>query len=598
MALTKIPRGLLDTGIADSSDATAITIDSSENVTFAGNILKTGSLTVDVSGTLILDSDDGDLQLKDGGTQFASLYKSSNDFIVRSMISDGDFKIQGNDGGSTINALTIDMSDAGSAFFNNDVYIDKYLRLRTTDDQTNSWLFYTHTNDNLEINYNGSGNAEVVIDTSGNVGIGDTAPFAKLEVNNSSWSSGSPYGTVAYIEGGATHDLNWGHLVVSQSGTTTDTGGRISLGANGQNPIAGLRAKYKGATYGDLAFLTRPSGGTATERMVIDSTGIVTITPDTGATTGTLRLHNGNGNSTLGQIQFGHSGNVDHGSIQYTGNMDFFTGDSNDSRFFISSAGNVGINTSNPEHHLHVTEPGSTREDGIVKIGGSTEALGLELKYNQAGHTVTEIVANPTYTNTQSIMRLCVDRDANANQIVLTGQGNTGFGSDAPGSSRLYVYQDIDAVFTAYFLNDHSGGYGVGVRSDSNSMMYFYNGGTFKGRIYHNGTTMLYADQSDYRLKENVQTMTGSIDRIKKLNPVTFDWKADGKASEGFLAHEVQNVVPTAVAGEKDAEITELGEGIQIMDYGKVTPVLVGALQEALAKIEILETKVAALESK
>ena len=58
MALTKIPRGLLDTGIADSSDATAITIDSSENVTFAGNILKTGDLTLDVSGDFIFDADE------------------------------------------------------------------------------------------------------------------------------------------------------------------------------------------------------------------------------------------------------------------------------------------------------------------------------------------------------------------------------------------------------------------------------------------------------------------------------------------------------------------------------------------------------------
>ena len=115
------------------------------------------------------------------------------------------------------------------------------------------------------------------VDSSGKVGIGDTNPFAKLEVNDTGWSSGSPYGTVTYIEGGAVNDLNWGHLVVSQSGTTTDTGGRISLGANGQNPIAGLRAKYKGATYGDLAFLTRPSGGTNTERMLITSAGKVQI---------------------------------------------------------------------------------------------------------------------------------------------------------------------------------------------------------------------------------------------------------------------------------------------------------------------------------
>jgi len=118
---------------------------------------------------------------------------------------------------------------------------------------------------------------KMTIKSDGKVGIGDTSPFSKLHVEDTGWSSGAPYGTVAYIEGGAVNDLNWGHLVVSQSGTTTDTGGRISFGANGQNPIAGIRTKYKGATYGDLAFLTRPSGGTNTERMVIDSTGRVGI---------------------------------------------------------------------------------------------------------------------------------------------------------------------------------------------------------------------------------------------------------------------------------------------------------------------------------
>ena len=111
----------------------------------------------------------------------------------------------------------------------------------------------------------------------GKVGINDASPFAKLHVEDTGWSSGSPYGTVAYIQGGATNDLNWGHVLISQSGTTTDTGGRLSFGANGENPIAGIRAKYKGATYGDLAFLTRPSGGTNTERMVIDSAGHVTM---------------------------------------------------------------------------------------------------------------------------------------------------------------------------------------------------------------------------------------------------------------------------------------------------------------------------------
>lgn len=131
------------------------------------------------------------------------------------------------------------------------------------------------------VQYNNFANsAELMrLSDAGNVGIGDTSPFTKLHVEDTSWSSGSPYGAVAYIQGGDVNDLNWGHLLISQSGTTTDTGGRLSFGANGENPIAGIRAKYKGATYGDLAFLTRPSGGTNTERMVISSEGHVRFGP-------------------------------------------------------------------------------------------------------------------------------------------------------------------------------------------------------------------------------------------------------------------------------------------------------------------------------
>ena len=132
------------------------------------------------------------------------------------------------------------------------------------------------------------------------VGIGDTSPFSKLHVEDTSWSSGSPYGAVAYIQGGAVNDLNWGHLLITQSGTTTDTGGRLSFGANGENPIAGIRAKYKGATYGDLAFLTRPSGGTNTERLVIESNGAIrnmgaTMTPTSHTTERTFAVSFANG---------------------------------------------------------------------------------------------------------------------------------------------------------------------------------------------------------------------------------------------------------------------------------------------------------------
>ena len=133
------------------------------------------------------------------------------------------------------------------------------------------------TNNNFVIRNVTDNTFPLAITDAGKLGIGDTSPFAQLHVEDTGWSSGAPYGTVVYIQGGATNDANWGHLMVTQSGTTTDTGGRISFGANGENPIAGIRAKYKGATYGDLAFMTRPSGGTNTENLVITSGGDIVI---------------------------------------------------------------------------------------------------------------------------------------------------------------------------------------------------------------------------------------------------------------------------------------------------------------------------------
>ena len=88
MALTTIPSELSSvSGIADSSDATAITIDSSENVTFAGNILKTGDLTLNVSGNIILDAGSGNsISVAKDGTAFGIFEDSSTDFVIRSAI--------------------------------------------------------------------------------------------------------------------------------------------------------------------------------------------------------------------------------------------------------------------------------------------------------------------------------------------------------------------------------------------------------------------------------------------------------------------------------------------------------------------------------
>ena len=128
--------------------------------------------------------------------------------------------------------------------------------------------------------------------------------------------------------------------------------------------------------------------------------------------------------------------------------------------------------------------------------------------------------------------------------------------------------------------------------------MFFYIGGAHQGTISSSGGSTTYGTSSDYRLKENVVDLANGITRLKELKPKQFNFIADetNTLRDGFLAHEAQEVVSEAVAGEKDAEINDKGIGYQQMDYGKITPLLTAALQEAITKIETLEAKVKALE--
>ena len=112
----------------------------------------------------------------------------------------------------------------------------------------------------------------------GNVGIGTDSPFSPLHVSKTDWSSGSPYGTVATIEGNNVNDNNWGHLIITDTTTSNDNGGsiRFATGSTSSlNPFAGIQGVAEGTSYGGVGIYTRPSGGTATERMRIDSAGVV-----------------------------------------------------------------------------------------------------------------------------------------------------------------------------------------------------------------------------------------------------------------------------------------------------------------------------------
>ena len=118
------------------------------------------------------------------------------------------------------------------------------------------------------------------------------------------------------------------------------------------------------------------------------------------------------------------------------------------------------------------------------------------------------------------------------------------------------------------------------------------------GTITVNSTNTAYNTSSDYRLKENVQPMTGALAKVQALSPVTYDWKADGSSGQGFIAHELQAVVPECVTGEKDA-VDEDGKPVyQGIDTSFLVATLTAAIKEQQAMIESLTTRIATLESK
>jgi hypothetical protein len=127
--------------------------------------------------------------------------------------------------------------------------------------------------------------------------------------------------------------------------------------------------------------------------------------------------------------------------------------------------------------------------------------------------------------------------------------------------------------------------------------MLFTHAGSIAGSIARSGnTTVSYNTSSDYRLKENVTEITDGIDRVKQLKPSKFNFIGEERIVDGFMAHEVQDVVPESIMGEKD-EVDDEGNPLyQAIDQSKIVPLLAAALKEAIGKIEDLETRIQTLE--
>jgi hypothetical protein len=149
-------------------------------------------------------------------------------------------------------------------------------------------------------------------------------------------------------------------------------------------------------------------------------------------------------------------------------------------------------------------------------------------------------------------------------------RGVTIYGTGANG-----IYSKCTGTVNYWITNDGAG-------TGSGTIATIYNDTTVAGSITVSGSSTSYVTSSDYRLKENVQPMTGALAKVAQLKPVTYTWKADGLVGQGFIAHELQAVVPDAVVGEKDA----LDEKGDIKPQGIDTSFLVATLTAAIQELK------------
>jgi hypothetical protein len=258
------------------------------------------------------------------------------------------------------------------------------------------------------------------------------------------------------------------------------------------------------------------------------------------------------------------------------------------------SSGNVGIGTSSPVGRFSAVA--ATDNTTVAVFGGPSGNTSRGLRI------ATGIIPGVTSNNELAILDAqsnvgvptMVFQTAGTERARITSDGTFRVVMEAYGSgvSNTNYGWELNQNGINPFINHATNGTGA------STMYVFINDNGTVGSISTNGSATAYNVSSDYRLKENVQPMTGAITKIAALKPCTYTWKVDGSSGEGFIAHELQAVCPDAVTGEKDAVNEDGSIKPQGIDTSFLVATLTAAIQEQQTMIQELKAKVAALEAK
>jgi hypothetical protein len=191
--------------------------------------------------------------------------------------------------------------------------------------------------------------------------------------------------------------------------------------------------------------------------------------------------------------------------------------------------------------------------------------------------------AAPLVFSTNNAERMRIDSSGNLLVGKTTSSTSTGAGLVLYGQSTISGYGRIDYVKT---------------NSGTNTANEFSYNGTPVGTITYSNTATAYNTSSDYRLKNTIAPMTGALAKVAALKPCTYKWNADDSDGEGFIAHELQEVVPQCVTGEKDAVDAEGNPQYQGIDTSFLTATITAALQELHQIVQAQAAEIAELKAK
>lgn len=297
-------------------------------------------------------------------------------------------------------------------------------------------------------------------------------------------------------------------------------------------------------------------------------------------------------------------------------------GTASDGRFFLGY-NTAGDASQAPNYPLYI------ETTGVIKLNNITDLVGGPMNIYQSNECLRLAGTNPYigFWNAAITTRVAYIQGVNGDSLRLvtdTGSNRLYIGTEvfhvrnnALAADRFIVTSTyVGTVLPFEFSNagtptsDGAGvirttsdgsktGMTIKSASASNAQDYFMafydtaNGSSAVGSIFSPASTATttYSTTSDYRLKRGDAPLTGSLERVMALRPISYRWKrfAESPVEEGFFAHEVQEIVPCAAFGEKDAVDAEGNVVAQQIDLARLVPVLVGAVQELTARVQQLE---------